>query len=102
MPPVASTVASERYSLVTQIQFTRILLLGVAYSGVILAAHWLAYLIRYEFHPPAEERTLFWLTQEWALHLDDVMLRHVRRPVRMTGGGVSGRSLRRTHQRLRG
>ena len=74
MPPVASTVASERYSLVTQIQFTRILLLGVAYSGVILAAHWLAYLIRYEFHPPAEERTLFWLTQEWALPLELVFL----------------------------
>jgi FlaA1/EpsC-like NDP-sugar epimerase len=44
-------------------------LLGLAYSGVILAAHWLAYLIRFEFHPPKEHQTLFWLTQEWTLPL---------------------------------
>ena len=30
-------------------------------------AHWLAYLIRFEFHPPIEEQTLFWRTLQWSL-----------------------------------
>jgi FlaA1/EpsC-like NDP-sugar epimerase len=38
------------------------MLLGVAYSGVIVSAEWLAYLIRFEFHPPPEQEALFWRT----------------------------------------
>lgn len=38
---------------------TRVLLLVVIYSGAIVVAHWLAYLIRFEFHPPIDQQTLF-------------------------------------------
>jgi FlaA1/EpsC-like NDP-sugar epimerase len=69
MPP-AATETVARSSLTAQTRYTRILLLGLAYSGVILAAHWLAYLIRFEFHPPEEGKTLFWLAQEWTLPLE--------------------------------
>jgi FlaA1/EpsC-like NDP-sugar epimerase len=48
----------------------KVLLLGVTYSGVIIAAHWLAFLIRFEFHPPIEHQALFWKTLEWALPLE--------------------------------
>ena len=50
--------------------FTRLLLLVVIYSGAIVAAHWLAYLIRFEFHPPVEMQTLFWRTLQWSLPLE--------------------------------
>jgi FlaA1/EpsC-like NDP-sugar epimerase len=51
-----------------------VLLLGVTYSGVILIAHWLAYLIRFEFHPPADQQTHFWWTLRWSLPLELVFL----------------------------
>jgi FlaA1/EpsC-like NDP-sugar epimerase len=44
--------------------------LVVIYSGTILAAHWLAYLIRFEFHPPIEEQALFWRTLQWSLPIE--------------------------------
>lgn len=50
--------------------FTRGLILVVIYSGVITAARWLAYLIRFEFHPPIEQQTLFWWTQQWSLPVE--------------------------------
>src|ERR1017187_8348197 len=50
--------------------FTRLLLLVVIYSGAIIAAHWLAYLIRFEFHPPIELQTLFWRTLQWSLPVE--------------------------------
>jgi FlaA1/EpsC-like NDP-sugar epimerase len=53
---------------------TKVLLLGVTYSGVILIAHWLAYLIRFEFHPPADQQTHFWWTLRWSLPLELVLL----------------------------
>jgi len=42
----------------------------VIYSLVIVAAHWLAYLIRFEFHPPVEQRTLFWWRLQWSLPIE--------------------------------
>ena len=50
---------SERARFPAQGQYARVLLLAIAYSGVILAASWLAYLIRFEFHPPEDERSRF-------------------------------------------
>ncbi len=49
---------------------TRVLLLVVIYSVAIIVAHWIAYLIRFEFHPPADERTLFWSTLRWTLPVE--------------------------------
>ena len=49
---------------------TRGLLLVIIYSGTILVMHWLAYLIRFEFHPPAEQQILFWQTLKWELPLE--------------------------------
>jgi FlaA1/EpsC-like NDP-sugar epimerase len=50
------------------------LLLTVIYSGAIIFAHWVAYLIRFEFHPPAEEQVLFWRTLEWSLPIELLFL----------------------------
>lgn len=50
--------------------WAKILLLTTVYSGVILGAHWLAYLIRFEFQPPVEAQTLFWRTLQWLLPLE--------------------------------
>src|SRR5271157_4311741 len=50
--------------------FTRGLLLVVIYSGTIVVAHWLAYLIRFEFHPPIEQQILFWRTLQWTLPVE--------------------------------
>jgi FlaA1/EpsC-like NDP-sugar epimerase len=49
---------------------TRVLLLAVIYSGAIIVAHWIAYLIRFEFHPPADEQRLFWSTLQWTLPVE--------------------------------
>ncbi len=46
---------------------TRVALLILIFSGAIILAHWLAYLIRFEFHPPIEQQTVFWKTLQWAL-----------------------------------
>jgi FlaA1/EpsC-like NDP-sugar epimerase len=48
--------------------------LVVIYSGAILAARWLAYLIRFEFHPPIDQQTLFWWTQQWSLPIELLFL----------------------------
>lgn len=53
-----------------RVDFKKVLLLAVAYSGVIVMGHWLAYLIRFEFHPGIDDRTLFWLTLSWALPVE--------------------------------
>ncbi len=54
--------------------FTRVLLLLVIYSGAIVVAHWIAYLIRFEFHPPLEEQMLFWSTLQWTLPAELLLL----------------------------
>jgi len=69
-PPIAVSKELKRHPFGAWTLFTRILLLAVAYSGVVLAAYWMAYLIRFEFHPPADEQTRFWLTQEWSLPVE--------------------------------
>ncbi len=48
----------------------KVLLLGVTYSGIIIVAHWLAYLIRFEFHPPVDQQAHFWRTLQWSLPLE--------------------------------
>jgi|CXWL01.1.fsa_nt_gi FlaA1/EpsC-like NDP-sugar epimerase len=52
------------------IDWSKLLLLAVAYSGTIVVAHWLAYLIRFEFHPPIDAQNLFWRTLQWALPVE--------------------------------
>lgn len=54
--------------------FIRTILLTATYSGAIIIAHWLAYLIRFEFHPPIEQQTLFWRSLEWALPVELLLL----------------------------
>jgi FlaA1/EpsC-like NDP-sugar epimerase len=46
------------------------LLLGVTYSGIIIAAHSLAYLIRFEFSPPVEQQALLWRNLLWSCPLE--------------------------------
>jgi FlaA1/EpsC-like NDP-sugar epimerase len=53
---------------------TKFLLLVVAYSGVIVLGHWVAYLIRFEFHPAPEDRTFFWLTLRWTIPVELALL----------------------------
>ncbi len=64
----------SRPPFVAGTDYTKVLLLGVAYCGVIVAAHWLAYLIRFEFHPPIDQQTLFWRTLSWSLPVELVAL----------------------------
>ncbi len=53
-----------------KVDSAKVLLLGVAYCGVIIFAHWMAYLVRFEFHPPGDSQTLFWDTLQWILPLE--------------------------------
>jgi FlaA1/EpsC-like NDP-sugar epimerase len=53
-----------------RMEFTKMLLLGIAYSSVIVTAHWLGYLIRFEFHPSTEYQTLFWRSLQWSLPIE--------------------------------
>ena len=68
--PFTGVTSFSRPPFGDRTDYTKVLLLAVIYSGVILAAHWLAYLIRFEFRPPAEQQTLFWWTLQWALPLE--------------------------------
>ena len=54
--------------------FTRVVLLVVVYSAAIVAAHWVAYLIRFEFHPPHDEQMHFWGTLQWTLPVEILAL----------------------------
>ena len=69
-PPFAGETSLSRPPFGDRKDYTRLLLLVITYSGVILAAHWLAYLIRFEFHPPFGEQTLFWGTLQWILPVE--------------------------------
>jgi len=68
--PFSSTLGDNRLPFGSASGFTRVLLLVVIYSGAIVAAHWIAYLIRFEFHPPVDEQALFWQTLQWSLPLE--------------------------------
>jgi FlaA1/EpsC-like NDP-sugar epimerase len=57
----------SRHPFTARTLFTRILLLGVAYSSIIIAADWLAWLIRFDLRPPVESRMPFWQSLEWAV-----------------------------------
>jgi FlaA1/EpsC-like NDP-sugar epimerase len=69
-PPFAGAAGLSRPPFGDTSGFTRVLLLVVIYSGAILVAHWLAYLIRFEFHPPLDQQTLFWRTLQWSLPIE--------------------------------
>jgi FlaA1/EpsC-like NDP-sugar epimerase len=69
-PPFAGATGLSRPPFGDTSGFTRVLLLGVIYGGAIVVAHWLAYLIRFEFHPPLEQQTLFWRTLQWSLPIE--------------------------------
>jgi FlaA1/EpsC-like NDP-sugar epimerase len=69
-PPLSDPPGAVRPASGTVPAFTRVLLLVVIYSGAIVTAHWVAYLIRFEFHPPDDERVLFWSTLQWTLPVE--------------------------------
>jgi FlaA1/EpsC-like NDP-sugar epimerase len=73
-PPFAASRNLSRPPFSDVSAVTRVLLLLVIYSGAIIVAHWLAYLIRFEFHPPGYEQVLFWRTLQWTLPLDVLSL----------------------------
>jgi FlaA1/EpsC-like NDP-sugar epimerase len=73
-PPFTNVGALSRPPFGGGTDYTKALLLGVTYSGVILISHWLAYLIRFEFHPPVEHQTLFWKTLQWSLPVELMFL----------------------------
>jgi FlaA1/EpsC-like NDP-sugar epimerase len=68
--PLAHVTNNSRSPFKEASGYTRVLLLVVIYIGAIVVAHWLAYLIRFEFHPPFEEQTLFWRTMQWTLPVE--------------------------------
>jgi FlaA1/EpsC-like NDP-sugar epimerase len=68
--PFASLTVNSRPPFNEASAFTRVLLLLVIYIGAIVLAHWLAYLIRFEFHPPIEEQWRFWRTMRWSLPVE--------------------------------
>jgi FlaA1/EpsC-like NDP-sugar epimerase len=52
----------------------RVAFLTVVYSLMLVTAHWCAYLIRFEFHPDADQAKGFWEIQEWLLTVELVSL----------------------------
>ena len=68
------SVSPRRLSVVDKTDFMRRGLLIIAYSGAIIFAHWLAYLIRFEFRTPPELQAHFWWMMRWILPLELVAL----------------------------
>jgi FlaA1/EpsC-like NDP-sugar epimerase len=66
----AEPAGSSRAPFEAKFDCAKFLLLGGAYTGVIVIAHWLAYLIRFEFHPAIEYQELFWRTLQWAVPVE--------------------------------
>ena len=71
-PPVAPAAVEKVPSsaLQYQLKLTRLLLLTVAYSGVIVFAHWLAFLIRFEFVLTPIAQDVLWRSLAWSLPLE--------------------------------
>lgn len=69
-PPFAGAAGLSRPPFRDASSLTRVLLLVAIYSGAIVVAHWLACLIRFEFHPPIEQQALFWRTLQWSLPIE--------------------------------
>ena len=72
--PFANSVSQRQPWFSDESKFIRMLLLVVFYSVTIVAAHWLAYLIRFEFHPPIEQRAIFWRALQWSLPIELLLL----------------------------
>ncbi len=68
--PFAKSTDLSRPPFGEKMDFTRMTFLVVIYGGSIVVAHWLAYLIRFEFHPPLEQQALFWRTLQWSLPIE--------------------------------
>jgi len=68
--PFGDVTSLNRFPFGGRVDYAKVLLLGAAYSGIIIAAHWLAYLIRFEFHPPIEQQMLLCRTLQWSLPLE--------------------------------
>lgn len=73
-PPGFASKPNSQSPFGGRADITKVLLLVIAYSGVIIAAHWVAYLIRFEFHPPLDQQRHFWRTLQWTLPLELVFL----------------------------
>ena len=73
-PPYAAVDGSATPFERGTMDYMRPFLLVVTYCGAILASHWLAYLIRFEFSPPLEEQFRFWRTLRWVLPLELLFL----------------------------
>jgi FlaA1/EpsC-like NDP-sugar epimerase len=57
-----------------RVDYSKVLLLGVSYCGVVIVAHWLAFLIRFEFQPPTEQQAVFSRTMQWTLPVELALL----------------------------
>ena len=68
--PFVNTASNSRPPFGDASGSTRSILLAIIYSGTIIGSHWVAYLIRFEFHPPIDEQTLFWKTLQWSLPVE--------------------------------
>jgi FlaA1/EpsC-like NDP-sugar epimerase len=70
-PPISKTGMSDNSNSKTSFEdamgYGRMLLLLGIYCAIIVASHWTAYLIRFEFHPPAEQYPFFRRAISWLL-----------------------------------
>jgi FlaA1/EpsC-like NDP-sugar epimerase len=69
-PPFGDAANPSWVPFGERVDYAKVLLLGVTYSGIIIAAHSLAYLIRFEFSPPTEQQALLWQNLLWSLPLE--------------------------------
>jgi FlaA1/EpsC-like NDP-sugar epimerase len=74
IPPFDDATSPSWVPFGDRVDYSKVVLLGVTYSGIIIGAHWLAYLIRFEFQPPVEQQGLFWRSLQWSLPLELVLL----------------------------
>lgn len=52
----------------------RVVALTIAYLSLLITAHWAAYLIRFEFHPPPDQTAGFLKLQKWILPVELLLL----------------------------
>ena len=65
---------SREMKVNTSKSYFKALLLVLIYSGGIVSSHFLAFLIRFEFHLSAEIRVLFWTTSQWIVPVEMLAL----------------------------
>jgi len=72
--PFAEKTDRGLHSLARMSSFARALLLVAFYGTAISTAHWAACVIRFEFHPPIEQRELYWQSLKWSLPVELLLL----------------------------